>query len=590
VPGVRVGHTDVAPEVAGDRPLDLDPTRTTERDLLDVLEASAADLGAGRWRQAVERLDSLDAAGGAVSDAIRSTATALQLEADGRSQAAASLMEMAADLDVPLPVLLEAQARFFVRVGMYDRAYASVLAHEVQAPGAIADLGYSISPSEQARFAPWAVRASLAVADPDLYGLLAYKVALEEQHGSRGAGMILAGTSAAGTHRRAASLPLRPLIDYAREHGEAYHEAIPSAVVSAAWPPVLGEPRRPPYRARSRTLFTAALEDVVVSGKSNVLLLPDVALHDIQAGELERIPVDLRVDPLISGLDGDSAILSVPVDRAEPRQITEALWLGGVHSGAFGHWICEFLPKVWALAATRSLDLDVIVDRQMPRQHLEALRFFAPSARPVVIEPGEQLRVGRLWVASQLVYMPVGPLPGTVARPGDAVIDAPGLLAIMEPFRASVDALERNDAARDLHLARPGAGRRQLDGASQLQAELERRGYASVHLEELTFEEQLRAMRNAERVVGPDGSALLMTLFGRPGLRVGVFSHPYLEEFEWFTQLSVALGQELLVATGPVTRLDPTYRTFSDYRIDPSAAARLLDALEGAASPDEPGA
>ena len=116
--------------------------------------------------------------------------------------------------------------------------------------------------------------------------------------------------------------------------------------------------------------------------------------------------------------------------------------------------------------------------------------------------------------------------------------------------------------------------------AGEVRALLERRGYRAFRLEDLAFAKQVRIIRGAEVVVGPDGSALMMTLFGRAGLRVGVLAHPYLEEYEWYTQASVALGHDLTVLTGSVVREDPVYRTFSDYRIEPDTVGGFIDELE----------
>jgi hypothetical protein len=197
-----------------------------------------------------------------------------------------------------------------------------------------------------------------------------------------------------------------------------------------------------------------------------------------------------------------------------------------------------------------------------------------------LIQPGEQLLVERLTVASQLVYMPVGPLPGVVARHGDAVIDADGFSTLLDPFKPRLEAMDEASPDTRVYLPRPIGGRRQMVGAQQIGAVLEQRGYRAFSFADLDFAQQLRIIRGADAVVGPDGSALMMTLFGRAGLKVGVFTHPYLEEYEWYTQASAGLDHDLTVLTGSVVREDPTYRTFSDYRIDPDAATRFLDGLE----------
>ncbi len=563
------------------RSKDLDVTQTTVRNRLDELRAADRDLASGRYVEALGHAAGWGSPGGDVAEAIRLAAEGLRLEADGRIDDAGVIMEQALAMGVALPGLLTTLHRFFDRTGRDLLAHHAFLMLNLHDPVAMEASMYELPDGQEWRYVPWAVRMSMSALEPDLYGLAELKAALSERHSPEGAAVILASIHAPRQQRQAVAMPLRPLIDFAREHGKAYSEPIPAATVTAHWPHVFGEERRPPYTARSRTLFSAMLEDIVVSGKSNMLLTADVALHDVQADELERIPVDLRVDPLVSARDDDSVIVSAPADRNTLRRIPEAIWLGGVHSSAFGHWIIEFLPKAWALlAGSERIEMPIIIDRQMPRQHMEALRFFAGPVRPLIIEPGEQLRVDRLWVASQLVYMPVGPLAGVIAQPGDAVIDAAGLQRLMQPFQARLEAAEGASQATHLYVPRPPGGRRQLHGGDQVQAMLARHAYRPVHLETLEFSQQIRLIRGAERIIGPDGSALMMALFGRPGIRLGVLSHPYLEEFEWYVQAGEALGHDLTVLVGQITREDPSYRTFSDYRVDLDDVRSFVDALE----------
>ena len=247
-----------------------------------------------------------------MGEALGQAARGLTAEAAGHDDEAASYMERALSLDVALPHLLQVLAHYFSRTGKDLLAHYAFLMRDLQTPAAMQAFAAGRPADEKARYTPWAVRRSMSEATPDLYGLGELKAALAERHGPEGAAMVLASVDAPGPKRRAASVPLRPLIDHAREHAADYTEPIPARDVSARWPRVFAGEPQPAYSARSRTLFTATLEDVVVTGKSNVLLAPDHALHDVQGDELTRIPVDLRVDPLVSEFDGRTAIVSAP--------------------------------------------------------------------------------------------------------------------------------------------------------------------------------------------------------------------------------------------------------------------------------------
>jgi hypothetical protein len=89
-------------------------------------------------------------------------------------------------------------------------------------------------------------------------------------------------------------------------------------------------------------------------------------------------------------------------------------------------------------------------------------------------------------------------------------------------------------------------------------------------------------MRGAEQVVAAGGSASLMTIFGRPGLRVAVMT-PQWGEAAWLAQASRALDHELTVLVGTIVRPHPSYKWMSDYEIDPSALSDYLAGSLGSA-------
>ena len=70
-----------------------------------------------------------------------------------------------------------------------------------------------------------------------------------------------------------------------------------------------------------------------------------------------------------------------------------------------------------------------------------------------------------------------------------------------------------------------------------------------------------------------------MIMFARPGTKVGLLTHQYLDDFEWYPQLCRGLLQQHLVFKGEITRADPQYRHFSDYMIDVNKLPAFLDEL-----------
>jgi hypothetical protein len=79
-------------------------------------------------------------------------------------------------------------------------------------------------------------------------------------------------------------------------------------------------------------------------------------------------------------------------------------------------------------------------------------------------------------------------------------------------------------------------------------------------------------------IVGPNGAALINSIFARPGTRIGVLDNPY-DDNETYPEVCRALGQRLLFLTGEVVDRDPTYIFNSSYRIPVEYLPAYLESL-----------
>jgi capsular polysaccharide biosynthesis protein len=290
-------------------------------------------------------------------------------------------------------------------------------------------------------------------------------------------------------------------------------------------------------------------------------------------------------------MDDEGLLLLEPQDRAALPSVPEAVWLGGVHSVAFGHWIIEFLPKLWALMTRQGFGrVPLLVDVRMPVQHLEAVRLVAAADNPVIeLQAHQSIRVERLWVSTALHHLPVGPLPRTAVQTRLGLDDA-GFRRLMERITPALEAIDRAVAVAPgpprIHLTRKPSQHRSLVNAHQLQAGLDAAGFVPHDFGDLSFAEQLRLVRGAEWIIGPAGSALENAIFGRPGLRVGVLVPTGPENIDWLGQCCRALGIELTAIVGEVVQPHSHYRWMSGYRVDQELLAAYLGAVPGPEAAD----
>ena len=318
------------------------------------------------------------------------------------------------------------------------------------------------------------------------------------------------------------------------------------------------------------------LEDVIVTGRSGILLTGERALMDVQDDELTRRPHDLSVDPMVAAGDANGLLLLEPADRDALPRVPEAVWLGGVHSVAFGHWIIEFLPKVLAFLGREGFErVALLVDARMPPQHLEAVRLFAGEANPVIVLEGhESIRVERLWVASALAYLPVGPLP---APPGPRTrigLDDAGFRRLIGQVAPTLERHRHDGRAgapvpRAQALPAPPPRERRRDRGTALGGRLRGpRLRRAVLLRAAAPRPRRRVDHRAERL----GVAHRHLRATRPPHRG---AHPIgPSDVGWLAQASRALDIELTALVGETVNEHSRYRWMSDYRIHPA----LLDA------------
>jgi capsular polysaccharide biosynthesis protein len=101
-------------------------------------------------------------------------------------------------------------------------------------------------------------------------------------------------------------------------------------------------------------------------------------------------------------------------------------------------------------------------------------------------------------------------------------------------------------------------------------------GFDVIYPQDLSFRDQLRAIRDATHVVGPDGSALFLTLFARPGAKLAVLSPPYTLPLVDVAALIGARGIETSILTGPAVPADELSAFWDDYEIEPAAFSSFL--------------
>lgn len=545
---------------------------------LERLQTATRQFEQRRYAEVRETLAALDGSGDSLELGLELASRGLLLEAEGRVREATPLMEEALAANAPLAPLLAELARFFGRVGRPLLAHYAFLLEDTLKPRSMMPFVDEQPDHERARYAPWYLRHSHVARRGDLYGLARYKAALAERYGAEGAGVILAGMVQQPRGWVAKRRPLVPLETFAASRGEAFRTLIEPHPITNRAARTLGADPPAPVERRARRVHTSALEDVVVSSRSNFLLADDVAILDVTGQELASRRMDLGVDPIIVTGDGASVVCIEPRDPGGIRRIDVAITLVGTHSRAFGHWVIEFLPRLWALMDVEGFDaIPILVDAGMPPQHLESLRLLLGREHPVIeLRNEERILVERMWVSAAMVFFAIGPISSDANQPLSGTDEA-GFGRLFGRMRAVLERIDSRGTPERLYIGRKPSQHRRLHNVEAVEAALAERGFERVDFGDLTFAEQLRLIRGAREVVVAGGSAALMGIFAPPGLRMAILLPARSRDAGWLEQVGAVTGLDLTVIHGKTVREHERYHWMSDYEIDLAVLTGYLD-------------
>lgn len=411
-----------------------------------------------------------------------------------------------------------------------------------------------------------------------LYELMPFKRALVSEFGAeKGFEYYKQVQAPEADHLRLA--PLRSLHAVASARASSFREMAPAGepfVLPA--PKVLGAGNHRPLIGETRSLYLAAFDDVRARGRSAFVDCGDCVALDFEGRELARIDDQLDLDPAIFQTTNETAWLIEPPDDSPTLELNEAFYLLGPHTYAFGHWMWEYLPKYVAARLWGDLPpVPILLDKGMPATHRQSLELLYPGVEMIELPAMMTARIRRLWVVPSLMYMPV--LERMNERFDWSFIAGPaGRYAplIAEMVRRTGPAFEPATQTERIFLGRRGFRHRKLVNHAAIEAEAVARGFTVVYPEDLSFAEQVRLLRHARFVVGPEGSAMFLAFFAQPGAKACILNHTHTAGLPCITGLLREIGVETIVVTGAHEHEVEDWPHMADYRIDEEAFRNFL--------------
>ena len=494
--------------------------------------AAACDcLDAERPEEALEVFEEVEGPRSRVYESLALAARGMIFERDGRLDDAERCFRRVLAHGVPLAPLLRASGRFFKRGGRHDESYACYSLLDQIAPGAIGEFLAGLPEPQVYRYSPWLIGDLLSRPKPELYALSPVKDALVSWLGTKPAAATYAGMARLDAGWDLERMPITSLKEFACERELDYEEILPEREVRVPPAPRFGVAEASSGVASTRTVFSCVLHDCIVSSKSNFFLTGGTALLDYQHDELEKAPIDLGIDAIVFGPEGDEATFLIAAGALAGEPLPRALSLVGFNSFNFGHLLLEFLPKLLAfLGRPGFASIPILIDEQMPWQHREAIELFSEPGQPIVVlRRGAAVRVDELWTCSIVTNVSLAPRDDSHGSVPLMVIDGEGFAGLIGKVESRLAAIEPAPRKR-IYLARSDRQHRRLANRSEVEEWFAARGFEILRLSEFSFAEQVGLARGADVIVGPDGSDLWISFLAGQGTRIGILNNPYLEE------------------------------------------------------------
>ena len=233
-------------------------------------------------------------------------------------------------------------------------------------------------------------------------------------------------------------------------------------------------------------------------------------------------------------------------------------------STAYAHWMAESLPRLRLLEPHLAALDGIFVPDGLPASMRESLTAF--GVRPDQVVPlaiASHVAPEHLYVPAYCAGLDIAPWVPTYLRSrvlGDAAATSP---------------------TRRLYVSRRKVGRRRILNEDDVVRVLARRGFETVHPEELGFAEQARLFSEARVVVGASGAALFNALFCAPGgSLIEIPPHVSLGCHYYHSIASVA-GLDYWVVPGSAPAQAPRDGTLDhvDFQADIEALDRTLGAV-----------
>jgi len=325
-------------------------------------------------------------------------------------------------------------------------------------------------------------------------------------------------------------------------------------------PAVWGQAKEP-IRASvmSNLPYVVEIPDAQIFSRSSLILTSDHTVLSDTAGHHEFGSfVSFAYENIVLSQQAGKVLLDF--EEYETHEIPAGIWMSGLASNAFGHWLPEFLPKLQFLQFHSDFpSLPIIIDDEMPPSHTEHLRRLVDNPL-LVLPPKSSFFCRRLLVAPSPTFYPVELLENNLPAHQIGALSPRALKFLRGGPPASC-----GHSGGRIFLGRKAMKWRRLLNEEEIARYLSGLGFQTVYMEDLTATQQIALFQGADWIVAPNGSSLLNLIFADPKIKLLVLSQNNLFNWGNFQGPMTTLGYRPVFLCGE--EAEAIDQKHSDYRI-----------------------
>ena len=316
------------------------------------------------------------------------------------------------------------------------------------------------------------------------------------------------------------------------------------------------------YNAR-----VSATSSSVIDGDKNVfierVIHSDQEIFDYSAGQIKM-----------------HGMATAVVRLGDAEKIKKGIFLGGNGSFNYYHWVIEILSKFQFISALPSCyanyPLLISEDVELVSTFKETVDFFAENHSIVILKKENSYIVDNLIYIDSPSNLPFNLRNGNVFDLSYVRLNGGSINYIRTAVLAKIESCLCSNKLYSKHIYMGRKGGRRNYNESEIFMYLEKYGFEKVYMEDLSFQEQVAVVHNADWIVGPTGAAWTNLIFCQSGTKGLCWMAEEYGDFSAYSTIARLVGVDLRYVTYK-TGAESTGELYcKNYTIDVSKIAMWL--------------